>query len=92
MDHTCGLKYHTSHSVTGTLCSLCLDSAIEHVVKTIRGVRGHRKKTRKNSVKIGKNAKNRQKRKEKAEILAQENFQKTRKSAEKRNSHTPRTL
>ena len=34
------------------------------------------KKRRKNSVKLGKNAKNRMKLKEKAEILAQENFQK----------------
>ena len=33
-------------------------------------------KMRKNSVKLGKNAKNRLKIKEKAEILAQENFQK----------------
>ena len=40
-------------------------------------------------MKLGKNAKNRLKIKEKAEILAQENFQKKRKSAEKRNSHTP---
>ena len=41
-----------------------------------RGVRGNRQKTRKNSVKLGKNAKNRLKITEKAEILAQENFQK----------------
>ena len=44
-------------------------------------------------MKLGKNAKNRLKIKEKAEILAQENFQKKkkkkRKSAEKRNSQTP---
>ena len=42
----------------------------------LRGVSGHRQKTRKNNVKLGKNAKNRLKIKEKAEILAQENFQK----------------
>ena len=39
-------------------------------------VRSHRPKTRKNSEKLGKNVKNRLKIKEKAEILAQENFQK----------------
>ena len=41
-----------------------------------RGVRGHRQKMRKSSIKLGKTTKNRLKRKEKAEILAQENFQK----------------
>ena len=40
------------------------------------GVRGHRQKTRKNSVKLGINAKNRLKINEKAENLAQANFQK----------------
>ena len=47
-----------------------------HQTTHTRGVRGHRLKTRKNSVKLGKNAKNMLKIKEKAEILAQENFQK----------------
>ena len=51
-----------------------------------RDVKGHRQNTRKNSVKFGKN---RLKIKEKAEFLPKENFSKTRKSAEKRNSHTP---
>ena len=40
-------------------------------------------------MKSGKNAKNRLKIKEKAGTLAQENFQEKRKSAEKRNYHTP---
>ena len=44
---------------------------------------------RKNSVKFAKKGKNRVKIKEKAEILAKEIFLKMRKSAEKRNSHTP---
>ena len=39
-------------------------------------------------MKLGKNAKNRLIR-EKAEMLVQEQFQKTRKSAQKRKSHTP---
>ena len=53
-----------------------------------RAVRGHGQKTRKNSVKLGKNAKNRLKIKEKAEILAQENFQKREKQL-KRGTLTP---
>ena len=53
-----------------------------------RDVRGHRH-TQGNSVKLGKNGTNRLKIKEKAKILAKEHFSKMRKSAEKRNSHTP---
>ena len=40
-------------------------------------------------MKLGKNARNRLRIFLKSEILVQENFQKKRKSAEKRNSHTP---
>ena len=65
------------------------ESAPKHFSGTIRDVRGHRQKTRKNSEKLGKNVKNRLNIREKAEILGKENFTKTRKSAEKRKSHTP---
>ena len=46
------------------------------ILEKVRGVRGHRQKMRKNKVKLGKTAKTMLNIKEKAEILAQENFQK----------------
>ena len=45
-------------------------------VNANRDLRGHKQKMRKNTLKLGKNAKNRLKLKGKAEVLAQENFQK----------------